>query len=85
MDLHQATTSISEVVGNCAVFIGGAVACLFDSFRHGTLASALVDPGLGTFILHSLIGGAIALAVKVSGEWIVRSIFGKSKKREDRE
>jgi hypothetical protein len=71
----------SEPFSYVAVFLGGVLGALtFSENTPSPTLSAINWTDILEFTLRSIIGGAIALCVKVAADWIVCKYKSKNKK-----
>jgi hypothetical protein len=77
-------TTMNGNGNNLLAFIGGFIGAMTHYIYNLTILFDLKMNELFDFTVHSLIGGAIMLAVKVAGEWILIKIkIPRKRKPED--
>lgn len=68
---------------NLLAFIGGFIGAMTHYITNIQALLNIRTSELFDFTIHSLIGGAIMLAVKVLGDWLLHKIKSKRNKKDE--
>lgn len=68
---------------NLLAFIGGFIGAMTHYINNIQTLMSVRTSELFDFTIHSLIGGAIMLAVKVLGDWLLHKIKRKKNKKDE--
>lgn len=81
--LHNSTLIISIKINNIIAFLGGCIGAFTHFLSAGTALSLVNWTELIDYSLRSLIGGVIAVLVKVLGDRIIEKMKSKNKNKDN--